>query len=144
MHAGVSGEAAKAAGKAALVRQRFRDVAPSEYVHPGDVLAWAVTVAWIDVVAYRAELRDKADAKTLDDADLDRLARMQFEVARVSKMALDANVDERQIRLAERTAEQLVAVLRGVVTELGHDANDPGVQSVMHRQLALVAGEPAA
>jgi hypothetical protein len=47
------------------------------------------------------------------------------------------------VSAATWTAEQLVAVLRGVVTELGHDAADPAVAGVVRRHLALVAGEAA-
>jgi hypothetical protein len=59
-HCGLKRDHAKAKGQANLIRQRFRDVDPDAYVDPGDVLAWAVTVAWVDVVDYRMQLKDRA------------------------------------------------------------------------------------
>jgi hypothetical protein len=56
----------------------------------------------------------------------------------MGKMAIDAGVDERRVQMAERVAEQLVAVLRGVVTELGHNPADPKVAAVMHKHLQVV------
>jgi hypothetical protein len=142
-HPGMSMEAAKAKGQAAVTRARFRDVEPGEYVDPGSVLAWAVTVAFIDIADYRAELAAQAaDGKTLGEQALDRLTRMQTDVARISKLALDAGVNERAIKIAEDTAATLVTVIRGVLADLGHDTGDPEVQAVVRRRLELVA--PAA
>jgi hypothetical protein len=64
--------------------------------------------------------------------------RMETDVARMGKMAVDAGVEERRIRMAEQIAEQLVSVLRGVVTELGHNPADPKVAGVVQRHLQLV------
>lgn len=145
-HCGKKREEAKAQGQANLIRQRFRDVAADEYIDPGDVLAWAVTVAWIDVVDYRITLKERAGNETAvaPSADeLDRLMRMEADVARMAKMAVDAGVEERRIRMAEQIAEQLVAVLRGVVTELGHNPADPKVAGIVQRHLQLVHGQKA-
>jgi hypothetical protein len=144
-HCGQKRDDAKAKGQANIVRARFRDVDASEYVDPGDVLAWAVTVAFLDIADYRREIASRAaekDAK-ISAEELDRLMRMEADIARISKMALDAGVNERQIRMAERVAEQLVTVLRGVVQELGHDPADPKVAKVIHSRLQLVAGGKA-
>lgn len=141
MHAGVSGEAAKAKGQAALARQRFRDVDPADYLHPLDVLAWALTVAQIDVADYRADLLAKiATGDVPSESELDRASRLVAAAATVAKQAHDAGVSERQIRLSEQVAEQLVTVLRGVVADLGHDPTDPAVQAVVRFRLELVRG----
>jgi hypothetical protein len=141
MHCGKKTDQAKSEGQANLIRQRFRDIAADEYLDPGDVLAWAVTVAYIDVADYRIQLKDRAAAKdgvAVSADELDRLMRMEADVARMGKMAIDAGVDERRVQMAERVAEQLVAVLRGVVTELGHNPADPKVAAVMHKHLQVV------
>lgn len=146
LHCGKKTDKAKAEGQANLIRQRFRDIAADEYLDPGDVLAWAVTVAYIDVADYRMTLKDRAavtDGVQVTADELDRLMRMEADVARMSKMATDAGVEERRVRMAERVAEQLVSVLRGVVSELGHDTADPKVAAVLHRHLSLVRGKSA-
>lgn len=145
-HCGKKTDEAKAEGQANLIRQRFRDIDVNDYVDPGDVLAWAVTVAWIDVLDYRAALKErvaKTDGPQPTVDELDRLMRMEGEVARIGKMAIDAGVEERRVAMAEQVAGQLVAVLRGVVTELGHDPADPKVAGVVQRQLTLVRGQKA-
>ena len=58
----------------------------------------------------------------------------------MAKQAHEAGVSERQIRLTEQVAEQLVTVLRGVVSDLGHDPTDPAVQAVVRSRLELVRG----
>lgn len=144
-HAGETTEKAKARGQANRMRAAFAEIPASEYVDPGDVLLWAVTVAARQVAWLRGLIGDRLDAGTSIDAEgVAVLVKLEQDertaVTRAAKMALDAGIAERQVRLAERTAEQLVAVLRGVVTELGHDATDPAVQGVVRRHLALVAG----
>lgn len=142
-HAGESTTAAVAKGQAALVRQRFRDVSPSEYVDPGDVLLWTVTLARIDLADYRAELHDKAKAGPVDSEDLDRLSRLQFDASRMAKLALDAKVDERRVHAAEVLGDRLIVLVRGLVTGLGHDPDDPAVASVARSHLELMAGAAA-
>lgn len=141
MHAGVSSAAAKAKGQANLARQRFRDVGPEEYLHPLDVLAWALTVAQIDVADYRADMLAKVKGgQSPSESELDRVSRLVATAASVAKQAHEAGVSERQIRLSEQVAEQLVTVLRGVVADLGHDPTDPAVQAVVRARLELVRG----
>jgi hypothetical protein len=146
MHCGKSRDKARADGQANLIRQRFRDVTPDEYVDAGDVLTWAVTVAYFDVADYRRTLKDRTTAKdgaqvTADE--LDRLMRMEADVARMGKMATDAGVSEQRLQVDRWVAEQLVSVLRGVVTELGHDPADPDVAATVRRHLELVPRKTA-
>lgn len=145
IHAGEAVSTAKARGQANRMRAAFAEIPASEYVDPGDVLLWAVTVAARQVAWLRGLIGDRLVAGASIDAEgVAVLVKLEQDertaVTRAAKMALDAGIAERQVRLAERTAEQLVAVLRGVVTELGHDATDPAVQGVVRRHLALVAG----
>lgn len=151
IHAGESTTRAKARGQANLMRAAFAEISTHEYVDPGDVLLWAVTVSSRQVSWLRSLIHDRMVAKQKTAIDADELAILvkleqdeRQALTRAAKMALDAGIAERHVRLAERTAEQLVAVLRGVVTELGHDASDPKVAEVCRRQLTLVAGSSAA
>lgn len=145
-HGGESLAKAKARGQANLMRAAFAEIPANEYVDPGDVLLWAVTVAARQVAWLRSMIADRLAAKgaTVDADGISVLVKLEQderrELTRAAKLALDGNVAERHIRLAERTAEQLVAVLRGVVTELGHNPTDPAVQTVVRRHLQLVAG----
>ena len=56
-------------------------------------------------------------------------------LVRVSKLAIDAGVAELQVRLAEKQAQQLAAVIRAILTDLGHDPADEQVRDVMRLRL---------
>lgn len=149
IHSGEKIDKAKARGKANLMRAAFAEIPASEFVDPGEVLLWAVTVAARQVAWLRGLISDqlKADGTGIDSDSIAALVKLEQderrELARAAKTALDAGIAERQVRMAERVAEQLIAVLRGVVTELGHDANDPKVAGICRRQLELVTGGAA-
>jgi hypothetical protein len=57
---------------------------------------------------------------------------------RVAKLAIDAGVAEQQVRLAEEQAKQLAAVIRAILTDLGHDLEDERVRDVV--RLRLIEG----
>jgi hypothetical protein len=57
---------------------------------------------------------------------------------RVAKVAIDAGVEERQVRLTEAQAQQLAAVIRAILADLGHDLKDESVRKVV--RLRLVEG----
>jgi hypothetical protein len=56
-------------------------------------------------------------------------------LVRVSKLAIDAGVAELQVRLAEKQAQQLAAVIRAILTDLGHDLWDEQVRKVVRFRL---------
>lgn len=148
MHAGMSGAVAVAKGQANLLGRAFGAISSDEYADPAEVLAWALTVTWLRAQWLASLVRGRLDAgATIDDDGLAGLVRLEAEerreTARVAKMAGDAGVSEAHLRLTERVTEQLVAVLRGVVVELGHDAGDPEVQQVVRRHLELVGSAAA-
>lgn len=65
------------------------------------------------------------------------------ELARVGKVAVDAGVQERQIRMAEQLVGDLSAAIAGILKELGvHD--DKRAPSVVRKHLALLEGGLAA
>jgi hypothetical protein len=71
-------------------------------------------------------------------------------LVRVAKLAIDAGVAEQQVRLAEEQAKQLAAVIRAILTDLGHDLEDERVRDVVRLRLIeggngdrqLPAGQP--
>jgi hypothetical protein len=60
------------------------------------------------------------------------------DLVRTAKLALDAGVEERQVRLAEAQAQQLAQVIRAILTDLGHDLEDRRVRDVV--RLRLIEG----
>jgi hypothetical protein len=59
-------------------------------------------------------------------------------LVRVAKAAIDAVVEERQVRLAEGQAQQLARVIRTILTDLGHHRGDEHVRKVV--RLRLIEG----
>jgi hypothetical protein len=62
-------------------------------------------------------------------------------LVRVAKAAMDAGVEERRVRLAEQQAQRLAAVIRAILTDLGHDLEDDRVRKVVRLRLLEGAGE---
>jgi hypothetical protein len=56
-------------------------------------------------------------------------------LVRVAKVAIDAGVAERQVRLAEEQAQQLAQVIRAILIDLGHDLADEHVREVVRLRL---------
>jgi hypothetical protein len=54
---------------------------------------------------------------------------------RVAKTAIDAGVEERQVRLAEAQAQRRAAVIRGILTDLGYDLEEENVRKVVRLRL---------
>jgi hypothetical protein len=71
---------------------------------PTDAMLLAVKLASGQVAYYRLSLAAEADAP---GALIDAYERAVERQARISKMALDAGVNERLVRIAERAAEQI-------------------------------------
>ena len=59
-------------------------------------------------------------------------------LVRVAKAAIECGVAERAVKLAEKQAEQLAAVVGAIVTDLGHDLKDPAVRETV--RLRLIEG----
>ena len=56
-------------------------------------------------------------------------------LVRVSKAAIEVGVAERQVRIAEQTAQQLAKVVSAIVQDLGHDLEDPKVRETVRMRL---------
>ena len=63
--------------------------------------------------------------------------------AKLAKMAIDAGVEERKVRLAEETGRVIVQVLRATLEDLGIEVT-PEVASTVGRHLRSVEGGKAA
>lgn len=98
------------------------------------------TVYLLDRIA-EATIGDTPDpdapAFTALERALDRASRLLVEVNRLG-------LAEQQLALSNAQAEQLVAVVRGIVADLGHDLDDPGTKQVvvarMRQAAAIEAG----
>jgi len=66
------------------------------------------------------------------------------DLAKVSKLALDAGIAERQVRAAERLGATIANVLRAVAGELGLDLEEPDVAEAVSRHLRAIDGGTAA
>lgn len=60
--------------------------------------------------------------------------------ANFATKAVAAGLAERQVRIAERQAGQLVAVMKAILSRLGLDPGDPRVAEAMGAELRLIAG----
>jgi hypothetical protein len=63
-------------------------------------------------------------------------------LVRVARAAIDAGVEEHQVRLAEAQAPQLAQVIRAILTDLGHDPADEQVREVVRFRLVEGPGDP--
>lgn len=62
----------------------------------------------------------------------------------VGTAVVKAGVEERRVRIAERQGVLVAGVLRGALTDLGHDLGDPRVLQVVSTRLRALAGAEAA
>lgn len=74
---------------------------------------------------------------------LDRYERERLLAIRAAKMAIDAGVQERLVRLAEREVDTIVAVFRAAFAEMGLELT-PDRVAVIGRQLRSIGGAPGA
>lgn len=56
-------------------------------------------------------------------------------MAQYAKMALDVGIEERQIQIAEKHAQQIVTVITAVLTDLGLDPTDISTRQIVRRRL---------
>lgn len=142
---------------------------PLVAVHPGEALLWCVTLAaqdlaWINHMimrlskpttrprttekGYSAE-KGRHESVKLDARQLDGYIQERFKaeerLARFAKMALDANVADRAVKLAEKMGEVIATSLTGILSDLNIEVDDK-VAAVVERHLRsaeAVAGQPA-
>jgi hypothetical protein len=166
-HAGKSLAKAKAEGavRAEVMAWGLGDAT----VDPGEVLLRLVTQS-----AARAEMYANAIAELVDDHDGDlrkaltgdtytvtedgdsaktgeyirAMARLEAEerdrCAAMATKAIAAGLAERQVRIAERQAAQVLVVMRALAARLGHDPHSTQVTEAIQAELRVLAGGLAA
>lgn len=129
------GRAPQVRAKAAARLAMAEALARSPRRHPGEVLADAVHA--LDVLEQRTRLRLGADASP------EQVAAWASEVraaASLAKTALDAQVDDRRVRLEEEKGALLASGLRWLLGVFGV-ADDPrAIRAVAHMLRELEAG----
>lgn len=58
--------------------------------------------------------------------------------ARLAKLAMDAGVDERRVRLAEHQGQMVFTAINGLLTEIGLDPSNTEVRKMVARHLRAV------
>lgn len=141
MHGGKAPQvAAGRAGRVAIWEAQQRQD-PIQLRDPADALLAAATSA--DGLVQRLQ-QELDDDERLTPATLWALGEWLDRVGRLSKLTLDARIDERKVRLSEAQGAQMHRVIVGVLTELGHDVS-PGsmaAQVVLKHLAPLRASAP--
>lgn len=153
-----SGELAAAREELAASHQLFGQ---SVDVDPGEGLLQEVARANGFIRFIERCLQDKG----IDDATIQDPARLVLEMsdagwqaqawiklwqeervhfARVCKMALDAGIAERSLRIIEQFADLISDLVFGLIADLRLDANDPKIRAIANRQLMIVGQKVAA
>jgi uncharacterized protein YgfB (UPF0149 family) len=124
-HGGGSPQAKKAAARrlaAAAGEAAVRKFGLDVSVHPGDALLSEVSRSAALVVWLGDQLAGMGDEDVTVSPEWQAWMQERQHLARVSKAALDAGVDERRVQLAESQAETLADVIRAVLDGLGLSA----------------------
>lgn len=109
--------------------------------------------AWMRMLEARvAELHDGEGELFLDDHQGDHrphvligmLERARREHRHNCEAAIRAGIAERMVSLAEDQAEAMATFMRGVLTELGHELEDPAVAGIVRRHLHALPSAPSA
>ena|ERR1035437_9165231 len=114
-------------------------------IEPSEALLSVVRLSWGHLCWLRSEIALHDDKSTFEVAVLLRMYSDERDrVARIAKAALEAGVQERQIRLAERWGEVLAELLSGIFAdpELAITARQQAqLPSVLRRHLIAIDGE---
>lgn len=139
------------------------------FMDPAQALLWCVTLAAQDVRWLNSQIADlnsatirpqttergysaekgqhnsrKWEARRLDGFILERF-RAEERLARYSKMALDAGVAERMVRLAERMGDVLAPAIASILEELGLSASQKKrAPDIVRTALTAIEGQAIA
>lgn len=116
-------------------------------VDPLDALLWCVRIAAGEIAYCSAQIAalDKPTESTMFGKKLDMWIEVRqvavAQLAKYSKMALDAGVAERQVQLAERYGEMLAELIGGILGELKlTKAQKEKAPEIVGRHLRLIEG----
>jgi hypothetical protein len=127
-------------------QQRLIEFGESVPVQPTEALLMVLQLSAGHLAWVRSELAALDNKHTFEGQVLMRLWNEERDrVARISKAALDAGVNERQIALAERYGEAIAHLIQGILGDLALNRRQQAqVPQVVRRHLiALEAGEPS-
>lgn len=60
-------------------------------------------------------------------------------MAKLSKLALDAGIEERRVVVEEDKVALMVILIRGVIVDLGHSMADPKVEAIVRKRLRMLS-----
>jgi hypothetical protein len=116
-------------------------------IHPSEALLSVLHLSAGHLAWLRSELGTTDDKTTVEAQVLLRMWDDERDrIARISKAALDAGVQERQIQLVERYGEMLAALLQGIFgdRELGLTQKQQGkLPVILKRHLIALEEQPA-
>lgn len=128
-------------------------------IHPHDAILWAMKitageVAYCDSQIARLtedELFERPLKETYQEGDITTITEVRDaeqmnrwvtwrdhamnRMAQYAKMASDMKIDELQVEIAKEQAQQLVAVITKVLSDLGHDLKDIHTREIVRRRL---------
>jgi hypothetical protein len=162
LHGGSSPQA-EVAGQVEIARTDFRAIGQRLPSHPAEALLEMLSAAHAEFRYWQDEVT-KLDSlvgqplstveKSGSDGDnsgfhvyeerraahdahiaLKLMHEAQDRTAHLSALALKANIEEKRLRLAMTQAEDLASIMRQLVEELGHSADDPATRQIMRRVL---------
>lgn len=120
-------------------------------VDPLDALLWCVRIAAGEIAYCSAQIGElkKPTESTMFGKKLDMWIEVRqvavAQLAKYSKMALDAGVAERQVQLAERYGEMLAELIGGILGELKlTKAQKQKAPEIVGRHLRLIEGDAKA
>lgn len=130
-----------AAGEVGYCTQRIGDlVAGQEY----ESVKRQKTVQFIN--KHGEEAGGSIETEDVEERQLNIWIRMRQacldRLAKYSKMALDAGVAERQVRIAEQQGALIADILRAVLTDLGVSLDAPETRSVVRKHLMAANPTP--
>jgi len=112
---------------------------------PLDALLWSLHLSASHTEYLRraiAQEGDSDDQKFRREVLLRQWTDERDRLARTSKMALDAGVDERRVKMAERYGEAIAALIQGILGDLTlNQRQQAAVPDVVRRHLLVLDGE---
>jgi hypothetical protein len=91
------------------------------------------TIRWDDATERAAE-------KAFEGVWLDLYQKERQHLARICQIAINAGIEERKVRLAERQAEQVGQAMMMLIRKLGLDPAEPSVRAAAYEALTAASG----
>lgn len=128
-----------------LVAQAQKDAGEGEPVFVSRDPAIALTSALSDSDVVVQKIKGLLEnGEGLDGTHIEALGQWLDRVGRLSKLVIDAKLDERKARRDEATARMIGEAIRGVLAEMNLTPEQQRlIPIVVPRQLRLIAGEKA-